>query len=70
MEGLFIFILFWVVLVVIVFLHPSIEKERCLSGRKGRFAKPLYGLKPVPRVRIPPSPPKKNIYRLFVRDVA
>src|ERR1041385_1195105 len=22
-----------------------------------RFAKPLYGLKPVPRVRIPPSPP-------------
>ena len=31
--------------------------ERCLSGRKGRFAKPLYGLKSVPRVRIPPSPP-------------
>ena len=23
-----------------------------------RFAKPLYGLKPVPRVRIPPSPPE------------
>ena len=22
-----------------------------------RFAKPLYGLTPVPRVRIPPSPP-------------
>ena len=32
------------------------KKERCLSGRKGRFAKPLYGLKSVPRVRIPPSP--------------
>ena len=23
-----------------------------------RFAKPLYGLTPVPRVRIPPSPPE------------
>src|SRR5205807_2383635 len=23
-----------------------------------RFAKPLYGLTPVPRVRIPPSPPR------------
>ena len=30
--------------------------ERCLSGRKGRFAKPLYELKLVSRVRIPPSP--------------
>ena len=30
---------------------------RWLSGRKRRFAKPLYGLKPVPRVRIPASPP-------------
>ena len=39
------------------FCHP-LYKERCLSGRKGRFAKPLYGLKPVPRVRIPPSPLK------------
>ena len=24
-----------------------------------RFAKPLYGLTPVPRVRIPPSPPDR-----------
>ena len=30
---------------------------RWLSGRKRRFAKPLYGLKPVPGVRIPSSPP-------------
>jgi hypothetical protein len=37
---------------------PSRKKERCLSGRKGRFAKPLYELKLVPRVRIPPSPLK------------
>ena len=26
-----------------------------------RFAKPLYGLTPVPRVRIPPSPPYSRI---------
>src|ERR1700686_2968742 len=31
--------------------------ERWQSGRMRRFAKPLYGLIPVPRVRIPPSPP-------------
>ena len=31
--------------------------ERCRSGRTGLPAKQLYGLKPVPRVRIPPSPP-------------
>src|SRR6266849_2063061 len=31
--------------------------ERWQSGRMRRFAKPLYGLKPVPGVRIPPSPP-------------
>src|SRR5579863_4811651 len=31
--------------------------ERWQSGRMRRFAKPLYGLTPVPRVRIPPSPP-------------
>ena len=30
--------------------------ERWLRGRKRRFAKPLYGLIPVSRVRIPPSP--------------
>lgn len=30
--------------------------ERWLSGRKRRFAKPLYGLNPVSRVRIPASP--------------
>src|SRR5205814_10321526 len=28
-------------------------EERCQSGLMGRFAKPLYGLKPVPGVRIP-----------------
>ena len=33
------------------------DAERWQSGRMRRFAKPLYGLKPVPRVRIPPSPP-------------
>src|SRR5208283_1766730 len=32
--------------------------ERWQSGRMRRFAKPLYGLTPVPRVRIPPSPPR------------
>ena len=31
--------------------------ERCRSGRTGLPAKQLHGLKPVPRVRIPPSPP-------------
>jgi hypothetical protein len=31
--------------------------ERWQSGRMRRFAKPLYGLTPVPRVRIPASPP-------------
>src|SRR5205814_7371999 len=34
--------------------------ERWQSGRMRRFAKPLYGLTPVPRVRIPPSPPLPN----------
>ena len=33
---------------------PSME--RWLSGLKRRFAKPLYGVKSVPRVRIPPFP--------------
>jgi hypothetical protein len=32
--------------------------ERWQSGRMRRFAKPLYGLTPVPRVRIPASPPR------------
>jgi hypothetical protein len=27
------------------------------GGENDPFAKPLYGLTPVPRVRIPPSPP-------------
>jgi hypothetical protein len=36
---------------------------RWLSGRKRRFAKPLYGLKPVPRVRIPASPPVPRFAR-------
>ena len=35
----------------------SAAPERWQSGRMRRFAKPLYGLTPVPRVRIPPSPP-------------
>src|SRR5580704_8875619 len=51
--------------------HGKLETrtaERWQSGRMRRFAKPLYGLTPVPRVRIPPSPPyslncRKN--RLF-----
>src|SRR5207244_1903077 len=38
-------------------LMSLIAAERWQSGRMRRFAKPLYGLKPVPRVRIPPSPP-------------
>jgi hypothetical protein len=37
----------------------NFDTVRWLSGRKRRFAKPLYGLKPVPRVRIPASPPVK-----------
>ena len=37
-------------------ITPEGRLERCLSGRKGRFAKPLYELKLVSRVRIPPSP--------------
>jgi hypothetical protein len=37
-----------------------------------RFAKPLYGLTPVPRVRIPPSPPdsRNSIQRRVLRVVA
>ena len=43
--------------VVHIFRNTSTSAVRWLSGRKRRFAKPLYGLKPVPRVRIPASPP-------------
>src|SRR5579863_9105649 len=32
-----------------------------------RFAKPLYGLTPVPRVRIPPSPPAPTIPSPYAR---
>src|SRR5208282_2765521 len=32
--------------------------ERWPRGLRRRFAKPLCGLKPVPGVRIPPSPPE------------
>src|ERR1700751_3405912 len=39
--------------------------ERWQSGRMRRFAKPLYGLTPVPRVQIPPSPPDSLDYREF-----
>src|ERR1017187_6506721 len=35
-----------------------LRPERWQSGRMRRFAKPVYGLTPVPRVRIPPSPPR------------
>src|SRR3981189_1889451 len=35
--------------------------ERCPSGRRGRPAKALYGLKPVSRVRIPLSPPNSVV---------
>src|SRR5271154_2507095 len=38
--------------------YNSVTPERWQSGRMRRFAKPLYGLTPVPRVRIPPSPPR------------
>jgi hypothetical protein len=31
------------------------------GGENDPFAKPLYGLTPVPRVRIPPSPPLPKI---------
>jgi hypothetical protein len=37
-----------------------------------RFAKPLYGLTPVPRVRIPPSPPfthRKELTLHYCTDV-
>ena len=42
--------------------HGSIQSDcKCLKtsegGENDSFAKPLYGLTPVPRVRIPPSPP-------------
>src|SRR6266481_564344 len=37
------------------------RRERWQSGRMRRFAKPLYGLTPVPRVRIPPSPPVQQV---------
>ena len=46
-----------------------ISTERWLSGRKQRFAKPSYWPKPVPGVRIPPSPPVHfypiNIYLFY-----
>src|SRR5271154_6879621 len=33
---------------------------------RAEFAKPLYGLTPVPRVRIPPSPPRSLDCREFL----
>jgi hypothetical protein len=33
-----------------------------------RFAKPLYGLTPVPRVRIPPSPPVLQFLPFAIPD--
>jgi hypothetical protein len=35
-----------------------------------RFAKPLYGLTPVPRVRIPPSPPDNLDCREFPPQIS
>ena len=50
----------------------SAAPERWQSGRMRRFAKPLYGLTPVPRVRIPPSPPesRNSIQRRVLRVVS
>ena len=45
--------------------RPLHLTERWLSGRKQRFAKPSYGLKPVPGVRIPPSPPEFPNFFIF-----
>ena len=42
--------------------------ERWLSGRKQRFAKPSNGLKSVPGVRIPPSPPAKPPINIALLD--
>jgi hypothetical protein len=40
------------------YMQPACKPLTSLcSPRKDRFAKPLYWLIPVPRVRIPPSPP-------------
>ena len=39
------------------FSGSGFRAERWLSGRKRRIANLLYGLLPVPRVRIPASPP-------------
>src|SRR4051812_48078111 len=41
--------------------YNSRTPERCPSGRRGRPAKALYGLKPVSRVRIPLSPPPSSV---------
>ena len=42
---------------------------KALRGGMFQLAKPLYGLTPVPRVRIPPSPPdsRKSIQRRALR---
>src|SRR3954471_6400130 len=40
--------------------------ERWPSGLRRRFAKPLYGLKPVSGVRIPPSPPVLSLTALLL----
>src|SRR5271168_5035620 len=45
--------------------YNSVTPERWQSGRMRRFAKPLYGLTPVPRVRIPPSPPVGYALRIL-----
>jgi hypothetical protein len=38
------------------------------GGENDPFAKPLYGLTPVPRVRIPPSPP--DFLRFYFQPLA
>ena len=44
--------------------------ERWQSGRMRRFAKPLYWLIPVPRVRIPPSPPDLLMSTTYMKHFA
>jgi hypothetical protein len=38
-------------------LEDQVFGVKALRGGMFQLAKPLYGLTPVPRVRIPPSPP-------------
>ena len=44
------------------------DSFRAIGVGRVEFAKPLYGLTPVPRVRIPPSPPDSLDCRDFPRQ--